>query len=154
MNKRPVKDSSVEVTHLVLPSHANAIGNIFGGQLMSWVDLAASYSAMRHSRCISVTASMDELNFIHPIKVGDLVILKASVNFVGKSSMEVGVRVEAEEPLTGKRTLTAHAYLTFVAINNDGKPTPVPRLILETDDEKRRYQEGEERRTVRLARKT
>jgi acyl-CoA hydrolase len=147
-----VKDSAVEVTHLVLPSDANALGTIFGGKLMGWIDLAAAIAASRHSRQICVTASMDRLDFHHPIRVGHIVILKATVNYVGSTSMEVGVRVESEEPLTGQRTFAATSYLTFVAVDEKGRPVTIPKLIAETDDEKRRCEEAKQRREERLKR--
>jgi acyl-CoA hydrolase len=150
---RTVSDSSVEVTHIVLPSDANALGTIFGGKLMSWVDLAASITASRHSRQICVTASMDDLDFVCPIHVGDIVVLKASVNYVGKTSIEVGVCVETEDPLSGRRTHAATSYLTFVAIDKNRRPIKVPPLKLETEDEKRRYEKARVRRERRLSRK-
>jgi len=149
----PVSASAVETTHLVLPSHTNALGTIFGGQLMSWCDLAAAIAASRHSHRVCVTASMDQLDFIHPIRLGDAVILKATVNFVGRTSMEVGVRVESEDPLTGKRIYAATAYLTFVAVDDAGDPVAVPPVRPETEDEIRRFQEAEERRRYRLSQK-
>lgn len=148
----PVSESQVEVTHLVLPSDANALGNIFGGTLVSWIDLAASIAASRHSREICVTASIDDLDFIHPIKVGHIVVLQATVNFAGKTSMEIGVRVESENPLTGQRLHTNTAYVTFVAIDREGRPTTVPQVVPKTEDEKRRFAEAQERRERRLAR--
>ena len=146
MNAQKVNDSAVEVNHLVLPSDANALGTIFGGKLMSWIDLAAAIAASRHSRQICVTASMDRLDFLQPIRVGDIVILKATVNFAGSSSMEVGVRVEKEDPLSGKRTYAATSYLTFVAVDKQGKPVKVPPLEPESEDERRRFEEASERR--------
>ena len=153
MKAIPVSASRVEVAHLVLPSHANALGTIFGGQLMAWCDLAAAIAASRHSRQVCVTASMDELAFMAPIRIGDIVILQATVNFVGKTSMEVGVRVESEDPLSGKRTYAATSYLTFVAVDEKGQPTAVPPLQPETEDEQRRFKEAEQRREQRLQRK-
>jgi acyl-CoA hydrolase len=148
---KPVKLSQSESAHLVLPSDANALDTIFGGRIMAWADLAASIVAFRHTRQICVTASMDELHFISPVKVGEIVILKASVNYTHKTSLEIGVRVESEDPLTGERKHTASAYLTFVAIDANRCPIPVPPVIPETADEKRRYREAEERRNNRLA---
>jgi len=148
---KPVGASRSESVHLVLPSDANALGTIFGGRIMAWVDLIASISAFRHTRQICVTASMDELHFISPVKVGEIVILKASVNYTHKTSLEIGVRVESEDPLTGDRKHTASAYLTFVAIDADKRPIPVPPVIPETADEKRRHREAEQRRNNRLA---
>ena len=148
---RNVSDSSVEATHLVLPSDANALGTIFGGKLMSWIDLAAAIAASRHSHNVCVTASMDRLDFHHPIRIGDIVNLKASVNFTGRTSMEVGVRVEAEDPHTGKRTRAATSYLTFVSLDEAGRPVPVPKVVPDTPDEQRRYEAAQVRRAQRLA---
>lgn len=147
---KPVSASKSESLHLVLPSDTNALGNIFGGRIMSWVDLVAAMAANRHARMVCVTASMDQLHFISPVRLGDMVILKASVNCTHKTSMEVGVRVESENPLTGERRHTASAYLTFVAIDSEGKSIPVPPVFPETDEEKRRYQAAQERRAQRL----
>lgn len=138
------------MTQLVLPSHTNSLGSIFGGTIMSWVDIAAAIAAQRHSNKEVVTASIDGLNFVAPVYKGWVVNLKASVNFVARSSMEVGVRVDAENPKTGETFHTATAYLTFVALDSHGKPTPVPGLILETVEEKRRHNEAQKRREFRL----
>lgn len=118
---------------------------------MSWIDIAAAIAAQRHSNKAVVTASMDQLNFIAPIKKGWVVNLKASVNFVSRTSMEVGVKVEAENPLTSELFHTASAYMTFVALDGNGKPTSVPELELITDEEKRRYAAAKKRREHRLA---
>lgn len=117
---------------------------------MAWIDLAAAICAQRHSRKVCVTASMDDLHFLAPVRAGDIVILKASVNCTHKTSMEVGVKVESENPLTGERKHTASAYLTFVAVDEEGKPVPVPSVLPETDDEKRRFKKADERRRERL----
>jgi acyl-CoA hydrolase len=150
MEKKTLSESSAEFNHLVLPQDTNALGTIFGGRIMEWMDIAASIVAMRHCRRVAVTVSMDALDFIAPVKLGDIVILKASVNFVHKTSMEIGVRVEAENPRTGIRRHTSSAYLTFVALDDSGKPTPVPELECRTPDEKRRFDEGRRRREERL----
>ena len=120
---------------------------------MYHIDNASAVAAMRHTRVVAVTASIDRLNFHHPVFVGDLLIIKASVNMVGKTSMEIGARVEVENLLTGKVIHTASAYSTFVAIDKDGKPLEVPPLILETTDDKRRNQQAIERRILRIAEK-
>jgi acyl-CoA hydrolase len=146
-------DSAVEMTEIVLPSHANALGTVFGGQVAAWIDIAAGVAAIRHARNIAVTASMDDLHFMAPVHVGEVLILKAHVNRAFGTSMEVGVRVEAENPLTGQRRHTAAAYLTFVAIDADGNRLPVPALLPETEDEVRRYQQAEQRRMWRLERR-
>ncbi len=153
MEARTVKASEVIMTQLVLPSHTNALDTVFGGTVMSWIDIAAAICAQRHSRKEVVTASIDELHFLAPIYKGWVVNLKASINYVSISSMEVGVRVQSENPITGESFHTASAYLTFVALGSDGKPTQVPPLQVETADQKRRFQEAELRRADRLKRK-
>ena len=143
--------SRVEMTELVLPGDTNALGTIFGGKVMQWIDIAASVAGMRHSGGNVVTASIDALTFLTPIHLGEIVRLQAQVNFVGKTSMEVGVRVDAENPRSGARRYTTKAYLTFVAIDAGGKPRAVPPLALEDDEDRRRAADGEARRTARLA---
>ena len=147
---RTVSHSVVQMTELVLPSHTNALGTIFGGIIMSWVDIAAAICAQRHSSQPVVTASIDALNFVAPVHLGWVVNLRASLNYAGKTSMEVGVRVEAENPITGEKFHTASAYLTFVAIGSNGKPRAVSPVIAETPDEKRRFEAAQKRRTLRL----
>lgn len=120
---------------------------------MSWIDIAGAIAAQRHSNKEVVTASLDDLHFIAPVRKGWVVNLQANVNFVSKTSMEVGVRVDAENPKTGELFHTASAYLTFVAIGGNGRPTEVPQLILETEEDKRRWKEAERRRELRLKRK-
>ncbi|TNF32416.1 MAG: acyl-CoA thioesterase [Deltaproteobacteria bacterium] len=139
------------MNELVLPTHTNSLGTIFGGQIMAWIDICAGMAAMRHARAQCVTASMDALDFIAPARLGELVNLKGMVNYVGRTSLEVGVRVEAEDPRTGVRRHTASAYLTFVAIADDGTPIPVRRLEPSTPSERLRYEEAEARRGQRLA---
>lgn len=151
LKEKSAKESYVEVTHLVQPADINSIGTIFGGTVMSWIDLAAAACANRHTRTVCVTASMDALDFLAPIHLGDIVILRAQVNYTHRTSLEVGVRVESENPFTGERRHTASAYLTFVALNKKGKPTPVPPLLVQGATEKQRFQEAEQRRKVRLA---
>lgn len=151
MSSKNVKASQVVATHLVLPSHTNSIDTVFGGTIMSWIDIAAAIAAQRHSNKEVVTASIDDLHFVAPVYKGWVVNLKASVNFVSRTSMEVGVRVDAENPKTGETFHTATAYLTFVAIGSDKKPAVVPGLILETADEKRRNQLAAKRREYRLS---
>jgi acyl-CoA hydrolase len=147
--KRP-SDSTVVMTELVLPEHTNALGTIFGGQVMSWIDIAAAIAAMKHSRQTVVTASIDALHFLAPIKLGYIVHIQASVNFASRTSMEVGVRVESENPLTGEKHKNAKSYVTFVAINAQGKPNPVPPITPETPDEKRRFEQAKIRRESRV----
>ena len=153
LTPKTVKSSQVLMSQLVLPGHTNSLGSIFGGVVMSWIDIAGAICAQRHSNKEVVTASIDELHFIAPVKKGWVVNLKSSVNFVSRTSMEVGVRVDAENPKTGETFHTATAYLTFVALGEDGKPSAVPSLNLESDDEKRRFQEASARRNLRLLHK-
>ena len=150
---RPVRISKVTMTELVLPNHTNSLGGAFGGAVMSWIDIAAAISAQRHSQNIVVTASVDDLHFVAPIEAGWVVNLKASVNYAARTSMEVGVRVEAENPLSGEVHHTVTAYLTFVALDKNRKPIEVPPVLPETEEEKRRYKAGEQRRKLRLERR-
>jgi acyl-CoA hydrolase len=150
MEAKPAIQSSVEMTELVLPSHTNHLGTAFGGVIMSWIDICAAISAQRHARRIAVTASIDMVHFISPVLQGHVVSLKAQVNRAWRTSMEVGVRVETEDALTGDRHHAATAFLTYVALDADHRPTEVPPVICATPDEERRYTEAEERRAVRL----
>jgi acyl-CoA hydrolase len=150
--KRP-SESATEMVQIVLPSDANSLGAAFGGSVMGWIDICAAVAAQRHCRQIVVTASMDDLHFHAPIKVGWTVTLKARVIAAFHTSMEVGVTVHAENIQTGDKTLTTSALLTFVALDKDGKRLPVPPLAPETDDEKRAAAEAQTRRSERLARK-
>jgi acyl-CoA hydrolase len=147
---KTVQSSQVIMTQLVLPSHTNALDTVFGGTVMSWIDIAAAIAAQRHSNCDVVTASIDQLDFIAPIRRGWVVNLKASVNFTSRTSMEVGVKVEAENPKTSELFHTASAYLTFVALGSDGKSTAVPPLVLQSEIEKQRFEAGKKRRELRL----
>lgn len=151
---KPVKESRVEMTEIVLPSHTNQLGTIFGGQLMAWIDIAGSIAAGRHSRNVCVTASIDALHFVAPVKLGHFVCIFASVNYTGRTSMEIGVRLESEDPRTGVRSHVATSYLTFVSVDKDGNPQPVPPIVPETEVEKRRHRHAELRRKARLALKT
>ena len=148
---KPPRASRVEMTELVLPGDTNALGTIFGGKVMQWIDIAASVAGMRHSGGNVVTASIDGLTFLTPIHLGEIVRLQAQVNFVGKTSMEIGVRVEAEDPRTAARRYTTKAYLTFVAIDAGGKPRAIPPLALEDDEDRRRAADADARRKARLA---
>lgn len=150
---RPPRDSRVEKTEVVLPSDANNLGTVFGGRVMEWIDIAAAVSAGRHCRGTVVTASMDDLHFLAPIKAGMVVILIAQVNYAGRTSVEVGVEVLSEDQRTGERTRCCHAYLTFVALDPKGKPVGVPALFPETAEERRRFEEARERRQFRLERR-
>ena len=151
ITSKKVSSSQVVMTQLVLPSHTNSLDTVFGGTVMSWIDIAAAIAAQRHSNKAVVTASIDQLNFIAPIKKGWVVNLKASVNYTSRTSMEVGVKVEAENPVTSELFHTASAYLTFVALGSDGKPSTVPTLDLESDVERRRYEAAQKRRELRLS---
>ncbi len=146
--------SCVEMTQLVMPSHANRLNTAFGGQVVSWVDLAAGIAAQRHTRMPCVTASIDQLSFLSPIHVGDVVILRARLNAVFGTSMEIEVVVEAEDLGTGVRRPCCDAFLTFVALGPDGKPARAPLLLTETEAEARRQAEARERRAARIACRT
>lgn len=150
MRGKTVSESTVTMAQLMTPEDANPAGNVHGGVIMRLIDNAGGTAAARHARCNVVTASIDRLNFHSPVFIGDFVTMKASLNMVGKSSMEVGVRVEAENLITGEVRHTASAYLTFVALDAQGHPTEVPPLILETDDERRRNHEALARRRTRI----
>ncbi len=145
--------SRVEMTELVLPSDANSMGNAFGGRVMQWTDLAAAMAAMRHARMPVVTASIDQLSFRAPVRVGQIAVLAARVNAVFGSSMEVEVSVEAEDPGTGQRVSCCEAFLTFVALGPDGRPAKAPLLLTATEEEAQRARDAEARRTGRLARR-
>lgn len=147
---KPVSESKTEMTEIVLPSHTNQLGTIFGGQIMAWVDIAASIAAGRHARTVCVTASVDAFNFVAPVRLGHFVCIYASVNYAGRTSMEIGVRVDSEDPRTGACTHVATSYLTFVALDHNGRPMPVTPVIPETDAEKRRYKAAQLRRESRL----
>jgi len=153
LEPRKGSDSVVEMTQLLLPGDANALGAAFGGSVMGWIDICAAVSAQRHARQQVVTASMDDLHFHAPIKIGFQVILRARVVAAFKSSMEIGVTVHAENPLTGVRQLTTSALLTFVALDQDGKKLPVPPLLCETEVERVAAEEANSRRAERLAKK-
>lgn len=147
---RRVVDSQTTMTEMVLPSHTNALGSVFGGVIMSWIDICGAIAAQRHAQMPVVTASIDYLQFVKPVFTGWIVNLKASVNYVGKTSMEVGVRVDAENPRTGETFHTASAYLSFVALDPSKKPVAIPPLALDSVDEKRRNADAMKRREARL----
>jgi len=154
VEERAVRESQVVLSQNMGIEDANLAGFVHGGVIMKLVDNAAGLAAIRHSRGPVVTAAIDEMSFIEPVQLGSLVTVKASLNYVGTSSMEVGVRVETEDILTGERAHTSSAYLVFVALDKDtGKPREVPRLVAETPDEKRRMREALIRREARLARR-
>ena len=152
LEPRPVRESQSEMTEIVLPNDANPLGSLLGGRLMHWIDLAGAMAAHRHARNYVVTASMDHVDFLTPVQVGDLVILQSSVNRAFKSSMEVGVKVLVENYIRDARSRVASALLTFVAVDRDGHHLPVPPVIPETEDEKRRYEEAGRRRELRTKR--
>ena len=148
---RPAHDSRHETSEIMMPQHANNLGHVFGGVILSMIDRTAAVAAIRHARNSCVTVSIDRVDFREPIHLGDLVVMKANVNFTGRTSIEVGVRVEAEDLITGVRRHTNSCYMTFVAIDHDGRPVPVPTVVPVTPEERRWFAAGEERRRQRLA---
>jgi acyl-CoA hydrolase len=148
--ERPVRESQAESANLMMPQDANVLGHVFGGAILSMMDKTAAVAAIRHARSTCVTVSVDRVDFREPIHVGDLVVMKASVNYVGRTSMEVGVRVEAEDLISGSRRHTNSCYVTFVAVDRNGRPIEVPLVVPETEGEKRRYEAAIERRRRRL----
>ena len=150
MTAKRVKDSQVITTQLVLPNDTNQLGNLLGGTLMHWIDISAAIAAQRHSGHVCVTAYVDELNFHHPVKLGDIVTLQASVNRAFRTSMEIGVVVTAQSYTTQEPRRANNAYLTFVAIDSSGTPVEVPPITPETEEELRRFQEALVRREARL----
>lgn len=149
--KGTVNASRVEMTQQVLPQFTNSRGTVFGGQIMAWIDICAAVSAQRHARSAVVTASFDGVHFLKPIKTGHVVILKSKVNAVFKSSMEIGVKVIAENPMTGQRHDAIQAFCTFVSLDDYGKPHVLPPLIFETEDDKVAEKQAQARRAQRLA---
>jgi acyl-CoA hydrolase len=143
--------SRVETVNVVLPGLTNARGSIFGGILMQWIDIAGAIAAGRHAQGPVVTASMDRLHFLEPVRLGAVVILQAQVNFAARTSVEVGVRVFVEDLRTGSRAQATRAYLTFVAVDDEGRPRPLPALVLENDEDRRRFTAAARRRQERLA---
>ncbi|MDQ6707344.1 MAG: acyl-CoA thioesterase [Acidobacteriota bacterium] len=151
MQARPVRESYSEYSELALPNDANGLGNLLGGKVMHLVDLAGAMAAMRHSRHVVVTASVDQMNFLRPVRIGQWVRLLSSVNRVFRTSMEVGVKVFVEDLISGEVQHTSSAYLTFVAIERDGSRIENPQVYPETEDEKRRFAKAGERREYRLS---
>ncbi len=135
---------------MVLPNDTNSLGSVLGGHVMHLMDICAAMTAMRHCRKAVVTAAVDHLSFHHPVNIGEIMILKASVNYADHTSMELGVRMDAENPLTGEQRHTSSAYFTFVALDERGRPTVVPNVVPEAEDERRRYRQAQERRQHRL----
>jgi acyl-CoA hydrolase len=150
MRPKRASESATEMVQVVLPNDANPLGFILGGTVMHLIDIAGAIAGHRHTRSLLVTAAVDGLQFLHPIKVGDLIILKARVTCTFQTSLEVQVDVFSEETLTGRRQQTSRAYLTFVAISRDGNRVPVPPLLLETEEERRVAEEAGQRRATRL----
>ncbi|MEM0502745.1 MAG: acyl-CoA thioesterase [Thermoplasmata archaeon] len=150
MEEKTVDDSRVTTVFSVLPEDTNIYGNLFGGKLVEWIDKTAGIVALRHARKNVVTANIDNLSFLEPIKLGDVVILKAWLNYVGNTSMEIQVDVYNEKKDNGKIVLACRAFLTYVAVDNNGKPAPVPKLKIRNDEEKKRYEEALERKEQRL----
>ena len=151
-DSKSVADSRISISQLMQPQFANMLGSVHGGWIMKLVDEAGGLSAMRHAQSSVVTVAIDQMSFHSPIRIGDLVTLEAEVTFVGSTSIETRVQVVAEDPRSGERTHTNTAYLVYVALDSDGKPTKVPRLIAETEIEERRMARGEQRQAERLAR--
>lgn len=151
MKPKAPAESFTEMAELVLPQHTNAVHTAFGGVIMSWIDICASIAAKRHCGRVSVTARIEAVEFKAPIKVGDVVRLTARLNAAFTTSMEIGVRVEREHAKTGERSLCADARATFVNLGDDGKPCPIPPLLLETDEDRRLAEEAMERREARRA---
>ena len=152
MKKKTVKNTHVIMHELILPNDTNLLGNVLGGRVMHLMDMCAAMSAYKHARTAVVTASVDRLDFLAPAKMGEIMILKSSVNYTGKSSMEVGVRIESENPKTGYIYHTSSAYLTFVSLNENGKPKIVDDINPENDNEIRRFNEGKIRHEERKER--
>lgn len=151
MTPRRVSESASEYSEIALPNDANPLGNLLGGRVMHLVDLAGAIAGTRHSRCAVVTASIDSMTFLHPVHIGQLLILRSSVNRVFRTSMEVGVKVWVEDMRTGSNKHTSSAYLTFVALDAHGEKVQIPPVLPETEEEKRRYLEADGRRQYRLA---
>ncbi|MCA1586784.1 MAG: acyl-CoA thioesterase [Acidobacteria bacterium] len=153
LNPKRWQDSASETVQVVLPNDSNPLGFILGGTVMHLIDITGAIAAHRHTNRLALTAGVDGLEFLHPIKVGDMIILKSRVTCTFRTSLEVEVEVFSEEILTGSRKLTSHAYLTFVSIDSDGRPQPVAPLIMETPDDEARCRDAHARRAERLARK-
>jgi uncharacterized protein (TIGR00369 family) len=152
LEPKHIRDSQLTLAMGMNPADANPLGDVHGGVIMKLVDEAGGMCAIRHARRPTVTVAMDSMIFLSPVRVGDLVTFRASINWVGRTSIEVGIRVEAENVLTGQVTHTNSAYAVYVALDDDGKPTPVPPLVLEDDEEIRHWEEGVHRQRHRLAR--
>lgn len=147
------RGSYTEMTELVLPQHGNVLGTAFGGTVLAWIDVCGAIAAQRHCNLVAVTASIDQVSFLHPIRVGDVVVLSATVNAAFRTSMEVEIEVEVEDRSNGERRLCVDAFTTFVAVDEAGAPCAVPRLIAESPEDERRARDAETRRTERLGRR-
>lgn len=152
MNIKTIQNSRIEISQLMNIEHTNLTGNVHGGWITKLVDEAGALASMRHANNMVVTVAIDQMSFKHPIRVGDLVILQAEVTYTGNSSLETEVKVYAENPLSGQRWFTNNAYLVYVAIDVSGRPIKVPQLVLNTDEDKRRFEEGKTRQENRIAR--
>jgi len=150
LTPKPMRASRIQIAQLMHPEHANLLGNVHGGWIMKLVDEAGALTCMRHAQRRVVTVAIDSMVFRSPIKIGDLVLLNAEVTYTGRTSMEAEVQVQAENPITGERTNTNTAYLVYVALDDQGKPTPVPSIKAETEDEKRKMESAKERQARRL----
>jgi len=154
MDEKRVSDSTVKLTEIVFPEDTNPYGSLFGGRLISLMDKAAFICATRHARKNCVTASMDRLDFVTPIRTGHIIEIKAHINYVSHSSMEIELNVSAENTLSGKQVEACHAYFTLVALDSAGKPSPVPKLELQGEEEYKRFQEGKKRHEERIRTRT
>ena len=150
---KSVQDSLVEMTELVLPNDTNLLGNLLGGRLMHWIDIAGALTASKHSNCVVATAALDSLYFRHPVRVGEMVCLKSRITWVGNTSMEVRVDVYCENLITGNVIKSNEAYITYVALDKNGNPTQVPSLCLNTEEEKIEFEKAAKRREMRLNRR-
>ena len=150
MREKSPSESHAEVIVRMFPSDANPAGNVFGGEILKHIDMVAGIVAQRHSQSNAVTVSMDSVNFLKPVFVGNVLTLNARINYIHNSSMEIEVRAEAEDIVTGIRTVTGTAFVTFVALDKNGKPTLVPKLSLKTDDDRIKFEEGKVRMDTRL----
>jgi uncharacterized protein (TIGR00369 family) len=157
MTNSPAQKSSrasrITLSQLMHPEHANLLGNVHGGWIMKLVDEAGALACMRHAQKKVVTVAIDSMTFHQPIKIGDLVILNAEVTYTGRTSLEAEVQVIAENPITGKQTHTNTAYLVYVALDDEGKPTSVPQLVIETEEEKQRMEQAQKRQAYRISQK-
>lgn len=153
MTPKTPRASYTEMTELVLPQHGNVLGGAFGGTILAWIDVCGAIAAQRHCNRVAVTAALDDVSFRAPIRVGDVVVLSARVNAAFTTSLEVEVEVKVEDATTAQRRVCVDAFMTFVAVGEDGKPSRVPPLLLETEDDERRAEAARQRRAARLARR-